>query len=156
MHFVTLGSLGLHDHGPAPEDSALEAAYAIQRNDRNPVIVERDGRAVGLVSEDDIIAKVLLPWLDPRKILVRDIMEVGRITADGQRLELADSPSTSSPIRPGLLIDEPLMVDASPMRGLAAGQCEECETDQDHLVEIEGFLLCEDCLPLHGADDIVN
>lgn len=129
-----------------------QAAVALERNNRNPIFVQSHGRPVGILTEDDIVAKVLATGQDPRTVSVGDIMEAGAVSGDGRALLVEDVWDVTSPLHHAEPISK--MVDLEPRRGhelAQRGQCEECETDQEFLYELEGMVLCEDCFESHEA-----
>jgi uncharacterized protein (DUF2267 family) len=63
-----------------PRSSALEAARAIESNDIGAVVVQEDGRVVGMVTDRDLAIRVVGKGLDPRTTLLRDIMTTPVVT----------------------------------------------------------------------------
>lgn len=51
-----------------------EAAKMMQKNDISSVLVESDGLIVGIVTERDIVRKIVAEGFDPEKVLLEDIM----------------------------------------------------------------------------------
>ncbi len=60
--------------------NASDCAAAMSRRGVSCCVVTEAGSAVGIVTERDLVAKVLADSLDPKKVLVRDIMSTPLIT----------------------------------------------------------------------------
>jgi CBS domain-containing protein len=60
--------------------NARECAKAMAKRKVGCSVVVRGGTAVGIVTERDLVAKVIADALDPAKVLVRDIMSTPLIT----------------------------------------------------------------------------
>ncbi len=56
------------------EVTVLDASRIMMNNSAGFLIVERDGKSVGIVTEWDILVKVTSKQLDPSKTYLRDIM----------------------------------------------------------------------------------
>ena len=60
--------------------SAKDCAKAMTRRGVSSAVVVQGGNALGIVTERDLVSKVLSDGLDPAKVLVRDIMSTPLIT----------------------------------------------------------------------------
>jgi CBS domain-containing protein len=56
------------------DKSVKEAAKLMQKNDVSSVLVESDDMIVGIVTERDIVRKIVAEGFDPSKVLLQDIM----------------------------------------------------------------------------------
>lgn len=149
VHRVPVSELQKSDASLGPDDTVLEAARILERTSGSPILIRQAGTPVGVLTEEDIIAKVLAQGDDPRRVSVRDVMEAGRLSREGDALLVEDDGAAINPLRDA----EPLnrlsheLEDLPVSRQLSIpGQCEECETEQQYLFDFEGLVLCEDCL----------
>jgi CBS domain-containing protein len=55
-------------------NTASDCAKAMARRGVSCAVVTQDRSAVGIITERDLVSKVLADGLDPKKVLVRDIM----------------------------------------------------------------------------------
>jgi CBS domain-containing protein len=69
-----------------PNDKVISALTLMRDNRVRAVLVVEDGQLRGLVTQGDCAIKVLLPGLDAREVVVRDIM-----TANPMTVQPADS-----------------------------------------------------------------
>ncbi len=60
--------------------NARDCAKAMAKRGVSCAVITQGGSAVGIVTERDLVSKVLADGLDPRKVLVRDIMSTPLIT----------------------------------------------------------------------------
>lgn len=60
-----------------PEDSAYDAARAIEHNNIGAVIVQDQGRLVGILTDRDLAIRVVAGNLDPNATSVREVMTTG-------------------------------------------------------------------------------
>ena len=70
-----------------PSSSVLEAARAIEHNNIGAVVVQDEGRVVGLVTDRDLAVRALGRGHDPRTTTLADVMTTPVLTlspADGQ------------------------------------------------------------------------
>lgn len=154
LHRVPVAEFDGSDESIGPDDTVLEAAKLMERHARGPLLIRQAGTPVGVVTEEDIVKKVLAQGQDPRHVTVRDIMEAGRLSREGDTLLVEDDGALINPLHDAQplsrMIDE--MNDLPTSRELnIPGQCEECETEQEFLYDFEGLVLCEDCLGFHEA-----
>lgn len=57
-----------------PEQSVLSAAQVLRSKNVGAAVVLRDENLLGIISERDMLSKVLSPGLDPRDVIVGQIM----------------------------------------------------------------------------------
>jgi predicted transcriptional regulator len=109
----------------------LEAADAMERAHGTRLLVREGSRFVGLLTEDDIVQKVLAAGRRPDLVRVDDIMSAGWEAADGTIiLEEAET--------------VPEYEDAT-IESLGQGLCEECGSLTADLDERNGLIVCSDC-----------
>jgi CBS domain-containing protein len=71
-----------------PEDKVISALTLMRDNRVRAVLVLNDGQLEGIVTQGDCAIKVLLPGLDARHVLVRDVMTAKPMTVKpGDSLE---------------------------------------------------------------------
>jgi len=64
------------------EASTLEAAKTMSKSGKGFLIVLKDGKPVGIVTERDLVNKVIAKELDPKKVVTSAIMSSPLITVD--------------------------------------------------------------------------
>jgi CBS domain-containing protein len=62
-----------------------ECAKVMAKRGATSAVVVADGSAIGIVTEKDLVMKVMADNLDPAKVLVRDIMSTPLITIEPER-----------------------------------------------------------------------
>lgn len=69
---------------PTTEDksSVTEAAKTMIKSSRGFLIVLKDGKPAGIVTEHDFVEKVIAKELDPSKVIISEIMSFPIITID--------------------------------------------------------------------------
>jgi CBS domain-containing protein len=60
--------------------NAKDCAKAMAKRGVSCAVITQGGTAVGIVTERDLVSKILADALDPKKVLVRDIMSTPLIT----------------------------------------------------------------------------
>jgi CBS domain-containing protein len=60
----------------------FEAAKSMVDNNRGSIVVTRDGKSVGILTERDIMKKVVAKSLDPSSAKVKEVMTASLITID--------------------------------------------------------------------------
>ncbi|HEY6282843.1 MAG TPA: CBS domain-containing protein, partial [Nitrososphaerales archaeon] len=60
--------------------TARECAMAMAKRGVSCAVITQNGRALGIVTERDLVSKVMAEAIDAEKVLVRDIMSTPRIT----------------------------------------------------------------------------
>ncbi len=159
------------------DETAESAAKTLKRNMIGSVIVLRKSEPVGIITERDIIFKVIAEGKDPRKVKLNAIMS-SPLKAVGPDVDieeaarmLRDEHVKRLPVvsNKGVLIgilSETDMVRVSPalfdiIRERAeverfgktvefTGLCESCFNYSESLKRIDGKLICEDCEEEHG------
>lgn len=113
----------------SPEMTILEAADRMERIHDSKLLVEREGRVIGFLTERDIIQHVLARGNRPEQVTVWDVM---RESWDGEHApEPEDALLETETFLPGSQIYQ--------------GKCEECGVFGVDLNERDGLLLCPDC-----------
>jgi len=67
------------------EKSVFDAAKMIVENNRGSVVVTRGGDSVGILTERDVMRKVVSKSLDPKSIRVKEVMTSPPVTIDKDR-----------------------------------------------------------------------
>lgn len=157
-------------------DNVQRAAEVMKKNDIESVIVMEKGGGVGIVTERDIICKIVAESKDPKRTKVAEIMTSPLITIrpdagideaaksmrdnDIHRLIVMDrgkiigviSEFDLVRIEPALhtLIREHSMWNITDVAeaglGTVSGVCEVCENYSENLHIVDGRLICEDCI----------
>lgn len=158
------------------KDTVESAAEVMEKNDISAVVVTDKGEGVGIITERDIITKIVTKAKDARNVAVKDIMtqplitvkpdsdidEAARVMRDKdiRRLVVSDkgkivgvlSEFDIVRVEPAmhLLIREKsrwnILDTHSGRTGTVTGICEECENYSEKLRILDGRMLCEDCL----------
>ena len=158
-------------------ETVQDAAEIMEKNDISSLLVTDKGDGVGVITERDIIVKVVAKSKEPSKIVVQDVMTSPLITmAPDAPIEEAARTMRDNDIRrifissndkitgilsefdivciePALhtLIQEHAAWELSKQHaaeeGLIAGECESCENYSESLKSIDGRMLCQDCSP---------
>ena len=157
-------------------DTVKGAAEVMSRNDISAVMVTKNGKGLGIITERDITKKIVAEGEDPKTIAAKDVMTAPIITvqpsssideaaclmrdSDIRRLIVENkgkivgvlSEFDIVRIEPALhhLIREKakwsLKDNYSEGAGTVTGHCEECENYTEKLRVIDGRVLCDDCL----------
>lgn len=139
MHRVDLAN---QSFGPfaTTDMTVTQAAEAMERAHTRQLLVGRGPVPVGVLSEEDIVAKVLALGLDPNTVLVRDIMNMGQVGRDGA-FRIDDATDQEAP----LWAAEKLDVQEELVTSFVEGRCEECGVYNEGLQDHEGLLMCNEC-----------
>jgi CBS domain-containing protein len=116
----------------SPRMTVLEAADAMERSHGTRLLVRDGSRLLGVLTERDIVEKVLAQGRRPDAVRVEDIMLAGWERPDGAVLVEDDVRETT------------LWQDESFSR-IGQGMCEECGGLSLDLSETNGLLVCDDC-----------
>ncbi|MCK5474344.1 MAG: CBS domain-containing protein [Candidatus Aenigmarchaeota archaeon] len=158
------------------EDKTIQgAAFILREHNIRGLVVVRGHDAQGILTDRDIVAKVVAENLDPRNVAVKDIMVPKIITAKFDELinDVAKKMCANKVGRIPIVDDEgtivgvvtetditklyPAMIDVLyertnieeapivPEKELMQGCCEECENICDDLIELDGRWLCRSC-----------
>ena len=65
---------GSHVLSIGPEATVLDAAVLMNEHKVGSLVVKSGGQVIGIISERDILTRVVVPRLDPGQALVRDVM----------------------------------------------------------------------------------
>ena len=158
------------------KDTVQYAAEVMDKNDISSVIVTKKGNGLGMITEHDVLVKVVVDSKEPKKVVCSEIMASPLITigphvtiddaagimrdknikrlvvAEGDKIMGVLSEFDIVKIEPALhlLIREKSKWDIadaySAEMGNISGECEGCENYSENLKSIDGRLLCEDCL----------
>jgi len=159
------------------EDTVQKAAEVLKKNDISSVIVTKKGDGVGIVTERDIITKIVVGSKDPKRVKISDVMTSPLITLtpeasidnaaeimrdrDIRRLVVTQkgrivgviSEFDIVKVEPALhtLIREKSKWEISSAyaaeQGTVAGICEVCGDYSDSLKNVDGRMTCEECVP---------
>ncbi|HEX54593.1 MAG: inosine-5-monophosphate dehydrogenase [Candidatus Altiarchaeales archaeon] len=157
-----------------PNENIQRVAEIMKKNDIDSVIVIDNGVGVGIVTDTDIISKIVAEGKDPKRVIVSEIMTSPLITIDPDAdIEEAAKVMRDRDIRRlvvtkdgnivGILSEfdivrvEPALhllirehsqwdiADLSPEVGTISGICEVCDNYSESLRPINGRLICEEC-----------
>ena len=157
------------------KDTVKYAAEVMEKNDISSVIVTKNGKGVGMLTERDILTKIVVPSKNPGKVACAQILTSPLITIGPnasvdtaaeamrdrniKRLVVSErgkiigvlSEFDLVKIEPTLhmLIREKsqwsIGAAATKEIGTISGECETCENYSENLRSVDGRLLCEDC-----------
>ena len=156
------------------EETATDIAEKMMRQHVGSVIIAEKGKPIGIVTDGDLIAKVIAKDLKPSIIAGREIMSkpLRTIRFDDDIIEAAKrlrmhgikrlgvmkdselvgvvSMSDISSVAPDLLelLTEKIRMvspETVPKGKLYSGYCDSCALWSDELEEIEGRFVCEEC-----------
>lgn len=65
-----------------PDDTVLEAVSKMNKFHIGSVVVTNNGRPIGIITERDILVKVVEPCMDPASVRARDVMSKPVITIE--------------------------------------------------------------------------
>ncbi len=162
-----------------PQDNIQRIAEIMRKNDIDSVIVMDKGKGVGIVTDTDIIGKIVATGKDPRNTPVSQIMtsplltitpdkdvdKAARMLRDKNIKRLVVTQNNKIVgiisefdlvrIEPALhlLIKEHSKWDIADIPGRVgtiSGNCEVCGEYSDNLTNLEGRLLCEECVGQEG------
>lgn len=116
----------------SPRMTVLEAADAMERAHGTRLVVRDGSRLLGILTERDIVEKVLRQGRRPDAVRVEDIMLAGFQRPDGTVL-LEDEES-------------PAEWEDEAYSRIGQGMCEECGVLSLDLSDTNGLLVCDDCV----------
>ena len=158
-----------------PENSVADAAFLMAQNELGCLIVKSNGEPEGIITESDIITKVVAKDIKSSEITVDEIMTKNLIKIDPGRalneaarfmskmdirrlavveegkltgILTAKDIMTVSPELTEILVENARMVNEADYKSeesLVPGVCEACGNFIDYLIEIDGKFVCEDC-----------
>jgi len=104
---------------------------------------------LGVLTEEDIVAKVLALGLDPNRVRVADVMATGHMDRHGA-FQVEDDGELLAPLwaaeRLGAREE-----DDDKLVSFVEGRCEECGVFSQGLHDHEGLLMCGECSGLRSA-----
>ena len=150
-------------------ESLLNATKKMLEFGVGSIVVVESERPIGIVTERDIIEKVVVKNKIPEKVKLKDIMTrpvitVGPTTSlkeainimikkgirrlpvvDGGKLIgiVTDTDILGVSLELGELLD--LLREKSPVKETFSGICDKCGVFSDKLIDVDGLRLCEDC-----------
>uniref|UniRef100_A0A7C3F5B0 CBS domain-containing protein n=1 Tax=Candidatus Methanomethylicus mesodigestus TaxID=1867258 RepID=A0A7C3F5B0_9CREN len=157
-----------------PEDAtAREVAKAMSGHLIGSVIITRENHPVGIITEMDLVERVIARGLNPEKVLAREIMSSPVSVTDPQT-EVMEAARKMAKLRVrrlvvvskgemvGIITSRDILSTAPELievlteatrnrllpsrKGeLLAGYCDSCEEWSDTLSEVNGQFLCEEC-----------
>lgn len=159
----------------SPEESVHEAVLQMVKHDISSLIVlDEEGKDIGIITERDVIEKVVAKSKNPRVVSVGNVMSnpLKKISSDSSIVEALDKMRRSRIKKLGVerggrlvgIVSERDLVYAIPAiyeliektaversrsiikKEFYEGFCEECGIWSDSLSVVEGRLLCEDCM----------
>ncbi|MEM3712560.1 MAG: CBS domain-containing protein [Thermoproteota archaeon] len=159
----------------SPENSVYEAAVKMVEHDISSlIVVDKEGNDIGIITERDVIEKVVAKNKDPNSVRVKEVMSnpLKKINSDSSIIDALEKMRKSKIKKLGVerggqlvgIVSERDLVYAIPAmyelieatsmersRGIVKkevyeGFCEECGIWSDSLNVVEGRLLCEDCM----------
>lgn len=144
MHRVLLDATARASDLMPPDMTVIDAADAMERSHRSQLLIGSGNEPVGLVSEMDIVSKVLAMGLDPSLVPVSQVMATGRLDAHGSFL-IEDELELRSPLWGAEGLSSREDEEGRLLTQILQGKCEECGVLSTELHDDEGMLICEDC-----------
>jgi len=158
------------------DETVFNAAKVLKGNVIGSVIVLRKSEPVGIITERDMVFKVIAEGKDPKKVKLKDVMS-SPLKAVGPEVDIEDAarmlrdehvkrlPVVSNKglligilsetdlvrVSPALfdIIRERAAVDRFGKAEVFTGLCESCFNYSDSLKRTDGKLVCEDCEEEH-------
>ncbi len=139
------------------------------------IVVDRKGKPVGIITERDMVKRVVAKNLLPNRVKAASIMSKPLATISSNK-DISEAAKTMSRLKirrlavmegtklvgvitskdivditPALIdvmVEKAQIVGLEPSRksSVLAGHCDKCATWSENLVEHDGIFLCEDCL----------
>ena len=164
------------------EATIRKAALILRKRNIHGLVVVSGKSVLGMLTDKDIISKVVAENKSPREIKVKDIMAPKIITGkpsdsideatrvmfanDISRLPIVDDENSlvgivsvrdMMRVYPGIndILSEELEIEEPgtiPERTAIEGRCEECDIIAEDLVEVDGRWLCRDCSESHTVE----
>ena len=159
-----------------PSTTVIEAARLMKQRKIGNVIVIQDNKPVGILTESDIIKKVVAEGKNPVDIIVKEVMSTPILTTDPyislndvmkkmnkcnvRRLPVIENDqligiitlkdiSRMSPILHEISrewYDITISDETHLKKQIFSGKCEDCGILSANLKNVDGRLLCEDCI----------
>jgi CBS domain-containing protein len=154
----------------SPDATVKEAAELMRRRDVGSLLVVSSGKPIGIVTEKDLVTKVVAADLRPSEVRVRDFMTFPVVTVSPYQ-EVLEAAKTMADLKirrlavveddqlVGLLTENdilkvwPALIEITRQRaemsasaaGSGVGYCEACSMFSDQLVLHNGQLVCPEC-----------
>ena len=164
-----------------PSTTVKEAASLMASEDAGcVVVVDGEGRPIGIVTEGDLVSRVVAEGLDPSKTTLEQVMSKPLITVKpGDSVVEALRLMSKMKVRhlvvmekgrvKGLVTDRDIMrvapilveilaekasmiVEAPAVKEGLAGYCDSCGEWSENLVQIDDQMLCEECRLEYGVE----
>jgi len=159
-----------------PNFSVIEAAKVMKKRNIGNVIVVEGDQPVGILTESDILKKVVAEGKNPEKTMVKDVRSTPIIVVDPYiTLEEAMKTMGKCNVRRLPVIEDNKLIGIITQRDISrispvlheisrewyditmrdeshlkkqvfSGKCEDCGTLSSNLKNIDGRLLCDDCI----------
>ncbi len=169
---MTIGVITL-----AESKTAMDAAKLLKKTDVGSIIVTKKGKAEGIVTERDLVHKVMVEGKDPKKVTLKQVMSTPlRVIEAKDTIQKAAMALKSNKIKrlpvinkdkklvgiitqgdlvktyPGLIdvILEGAELEHYREDMYLAGQCGSCGAYSDDLRRVERRLLCPECRAQEG------
>jgi CBS domain-containing protein len=121
------------------ERSVREAAELMTRADVGSILVYSEGNPVGIVTERDIVQKIVAEGVDSSKVLVTDVMTTPLITIPSMAsIEEASEHMTTYKIRYLPVVDEGVVVGMVAARDIALALAKEQNFEDVRLNAVAG------------------
>ena len=148
MHRFALGN-EMENRLSTPDMTINEAAEAMERSHARQLLIGRDQTPMGVLTEEDIVAKVLALGLDPNRVRVADVMATGHMDRNGA-FQVEDDVETLAPLWAAERLDAREQ-DDEVLIAFVEGRCEECGVFSEGLHDHEGLLMCGECSGMRSA-----
>ncbi|MDD5417718.1 MAG: CBS domain-containing protein [Candidatus Nanoarchaeia archaeon] len=159
----------------SPEINAKEAAKIMIKNHVGSLVVAKNKKLMGIITEKDMLNKLIANAKSPEKVLVKDIMtkkpiSIGRRTDIAEALDLMIRndfrrlPVVENNSLVGIITEKDLLriapkvmdflitkkkikeINRKPIKiREVQGMCEECGNFSGELVDKNGIFICHDC-----------
>ena len=159
-----------------PSITVIEAAKIMKKRKIGNVLVIQDNQPVGILTESDILKKVVAEGKNPNEVLVKEVMSTPILITDPYvSLEEAMKKMTKCNVRRLPVIEDDKLIGIITLKDISrmspilheisrewhditmrdesyykkqvfSGKCEDCSTLSTNLKKVDGRLLCEDCI----------
>ena len=166
-----------------PNQTVLEAAKLMKKRKIGNVIVAEDKQPIGILTESDILKKVVAEGKNPNDVIIKDVMSTPIIIVDPYiTLEEALKTMGKCNVRRLPVIENNKLIGIITQRDISiispilheisrewyeitvrdeahmkkqvfSGKCEDCGILSANLKNVEGRLLCEDCIDALKYED---
>jgi len=134
-----------------PTISIIEAAKIMKKRKIGNVIVALDNQPLGILTESDIIKKVVAEGKQPGEVLVKDVIRRLPVIENDKLIGMITLKDISrmSPILHEISRewhDITMRDESFYKKQVFSGKCEDCGTLSTNLKKQDGRLLCDDCI----------